>query len=142
MKDSSHVFELKTGRVAIGDPAMGLARYSLNRPPGLYRLSGWAFLMVDDLSTVPADAIIDLNAPYVFVLDEGRLAEFERWYHQVGNECSYMVLAIVQRLPEFETAAGTRVGFYWEREVAGENFEGQYILDPDEVLEASGERLR
>src|SRR5688572_14395193 len=43
------------------------------------------------------------------------LAGFEEWYHRAGNDCSYMVLTLIKRLSEFESVAGVRIGFYWER---------------------------
>lgn len=127
------VFDLKTGTLAVGDPTMGLAHYSLALPAGAYRLGSRAFRGVAGPAN-SAQPTIDLDSPCVFALDAAHVDEFDSWYHRVGNECSYMVHALAKRLPEFEAAAGVRVGFYWEHDVAGENHEGQYVLDPARVL--------
>jgi hypothetical protein len=127
------VFDLKTGTLAVGDPTMGLAHYSLALPAGAYRLGSRAFRRAPG-QTDSAQPPIDLDSPYVFALDAAHVAEFESWYHRVGNECAYMALTLAERLPEFETAVGARIGFYWEHEVAGRNREGQYVLDPARVL--------
>lgn len=131
-----HVFDLKTGSLAVGDPTMGLARYSLALPAGAYRLGSQAFRRAagQAISTQP---LINLDSPCVFALDAAHIAEFESWYHRTGNECSYMALTLAKRLPEFETAVSARVGFYWEHEVASQDCEGQYVLDPAGVLKAT-----
>jgi hypothetical protein len=127
------VFDLKTGVLAIGDPTMGLAQYSLTLKAGAYRLGPKAFRRPVGKAD-SAKPLIDLDSPCVFALDAAHVPEFKAWYHRVGNECSYMVLTLEQRLPEFEAIIGSRVGFYWEEEIAGENREGQYILDPAKII--------
>jgi hypothetical protein len=127
-----HVFDLESGTLAIGDPAMGLARYPLRLAPGAYRLGSQAFqLNAGDNEPAP---LISLDSPCVYALDAAHLAKFKEWYHRVGNECNYMALTLAERLPEFESAVGARVGFYWEREVAGDDREGEYVLDPAGVF--------
>lgn len=117
---------------------MGLARYPLALQPGSYRLGPRALRRVDNSKAASsAKALIDLDTPCVFALDESHAGEFVEWYHRTGNECSYMALTIAERLPEFEAAVGARVGFYWEREVAEGDHEGQYVLDPATVLKLS-----
>jgi hypothetical protein len=112
---------------------MRLAHYSLSLPPGAYRLGPRAFRR----AAGPADLarpLIDLDSPCVFALDAAHVAEFESWYHRVGNECLYMAFTLAKRLPEFESTIGARVGFYWEHEVAGQDQEGRYVLDASHVL--------
>jgi hypothetical protein len=132
----SRVFDLQSGRLAVGDPTMGLARYSLSVSPGPYQLGNRAFRRVEDVRAIATEALINLDSPCVFALDDSHVASFEEWYHRVGNECAYLVLTIAERLSEFESVVGSRVGFYWEHEVAGKNREGQYTLDIAQVEKA------
>ncbi len=39
-------FTLETGSIAIGDPVMGLARYSVSLPPGRYELEAGCMALV------------------------------------------------------------------------------------------------
>jgi hypothetical protein len=132
----SNAFDLKTGSLAVGDPTMGFARYTLPLAPGAYRLGPQAFRYVAANSAVElGQPIISLDNPCVFAPDASHVVEFEAWYHRIGNECAYMALTLAERLTEFEAAVGARVGFYWEHEVAGYDREGQYVLDPTGVLQ-------
>lgn len=128
-----HVFDLTTATLAVGDPTMGLARYPLALPAGAYRLGPRAFRRAAGQAN-SSQPLINLDSPCVFALDAAHVAEFESWYHRVGNECAYMAFTLAERLREFETVVGSRVGFYWEHEVAGQNREGQYVLDPSRVF--------
>ncbi len=128
------VFDLKSGRLAVGDPTSGLALYQLSLPAGTYRLGPKSLRRVPGATAPEAQPFIDLDSPCVYALDATHVEAFEAWYHRVGSECSYMVHALAKRLAEFEAAAGTRVGFYWEQEIAGKGQEGRYVLDPARIL--------
>lgn len=80
---------------------------------------------------------MDLDGPYLFVLDQKYLQKFEDWYHQVGGECSYMIHAIAGRLGEFESSSGTRIAFYWSADVASGNRQGRYVLDASGIQPAN-----
>lgn len=127
------VFDLKTTTLAVGDPTMSLALYQLSLPVGAYRLGSQAFrrATAEESSDQPT---FGLDSPYAFAMDAAHIAAFDVWYHRLGKECSYTILTLVERLSEFESAVGSRIGFYWEHEVAGGDREGRYILDPAGVV--------
>ena len=128
------VFDLKTGNIAIGDPTMGLVQYPLKRPAGAYSLEKGA--LSDESSDSDDAPCISLDSPGIFVMDSSVAEAFTEWYHRVGNECSYMMLTIIERLPELQSAIGARVAFYWESEVGGEYREGEYTFDSSKVVAA------
>ena len=134
-------FTLQTGTLAVGDPTMGLVSFSLALPTGDYLLGPQALRRVADES--PPDTtrpFISLDSPCLFALDATHAEDFLAWYHRAGNECGYMAHVLAEKVVKFEVDAGVRVGFYWEAEVAGENREGRYTLDPAGVLKGSEER--
>src|SRR5690606_10727599 len=101
----SPIFDLTTGRLAVGDPTMGLAQCSLALPAGAYRLGPRAFRSVDKSSAVePVQSLIEMDSPCVFALDAALVEEFEAWHHRVGDERSHMVHTIAKELREFEGA--------------------------------------
>ncbi len=127
-------FTLETGSIAIGDPVMGLARYPVSLPPGCYVLEPGALKHViaadSDETSLP---LVDLDGPYVYVLDASKCEQFETAFHEVGNECSYMMMEMQNRHQDIERKTGTQIGFYWEEELAGENREGKYVLDTAKI---------
>ena len=106
-----HDFDLLTGRLAIDDPAMGLATYTLSFKPGKHRLESSALRLVDGKAKHDQRTLVRLDFPCVFALDRRHVDEFKEWYHRIGNECSYNMLTISERLAEFESAVGCKLGF-------------------------------
>jgi|688.fasta_scaffold159125_3 hypothetical protein len=127
-------FTLETGSIAIGDPVMGLARYSVSLPPGRYELEAGALVQVNGIDVEKDNApSINLDGPYIYVLDAAKVQQFEIAFHEIGNECSYMMLEMQNRHHELEKRTGTLIGFYWEEELAGASREGKYVLDINRV---------
>lgn len=129
----SQVFSLRSGRLAVGDPAMALREFGTSFPAGTYFLGVGALRPVD---AEPNQQILSLDTPGVFALDAECNTGFESWYHRVGNDCGYRLDIILKRLSEFEELTGLRVAFYWENDVAVKCREGQYTLDLSRVLPA------
>ena len=130
-------FEIRSGVLAIGDPTMGMARYSVSLSPGLYRL------MPKCLQPAPASVptephrLINLDSPCIFAMEYSYLDDFEAWYHHVGAGCSYMLMTIIDQLQDFESSIGSRVAQYWEADLAVGNREGTYVLDPSLIKESA-----
>ena len=116
-------FTVTSGRIAIGDPTMGLVEIEVGGS-GQYRLQCGAL-------TPPQSgaAKISLDSPAIFVVDATHREELEEWYHRVGNETSYDLMSIQERLAEAQKELGVEIGFYWENELAPNAEEGAYGLD-------------
>ncbi len=128
--DPMSEFTLETDSISIGDPAMGLARYSVSLAPGRYTLDAGALKPVDEADAIEGSVPrIDLDGPYLYVLDTSKTEQFEAAFHQLGNECSYNLMVMQSRHEELESKVGSQIGFYWEADVAGTNREGTYMLD-------------
>ncbi|MDX1632364.1 MAG: hypothetical protein R3234_10910 [Thermoanaerobaculia bacterium] len=124
------VFEIKSGSLAVGDPTVGLVELDLGLEPGFYRLAAGALI-----PAVVGDSLIDLTNPYLFAVDASVQEEVEDWFEEVGEECSYQIRQIIDRLPELEEELGIRVSFYWETDLAGLAREGQYRLNENAIEE-------
>ena len=127
-------FTLVTDSICIGAPVMGLARYALSLTPGHYTLEAGALKRVDG-TNVEEDNLsaIDLDGPYLYVVDASKNEQFDEAFHEIGNECSYMMMEMQNRHKELETKVGIQIGFYWEEDLAGRNCEGKYVLDVTKV---------
>lgn len=124
------VFEIKSGSLAVGDPTVGLVELDLGLEPGFYRLAAGALI-----PAVVGDSLIDLGNPYLFAVDASVREEVEDWFEEVGEECSYQIRQMVDRLPELEEELGIRLSFYWETDLAGRAMEGQYRLNENAIEE-------
>ena len=51
------------------------------------------------------------------MVDSKDREEFENWYHEIGNETSYVIPVITQRLNEIEERIGGKVAFNWEEDL-------------------------
>ena len=60
-----------------------------------------ALLSIDERN-IDKTQVINLDGPYIFVLDATYVEQFENWFHEVGSECSYLIPEIVERLEEVE----------------------------------------
>ncbi len=118
-------FDIKTGSVAIGDPTMGLVTYDLGLLPGRYRCEPGTLRR----PTVEDKQTINLDGPYLFVIDGALADKFLEWYELTFNECGYDLIKIVMRLDEAAKLLGAEVGFYWEQTLSGSPQEGTYALE-------------
>lgn len=78
-------FDLLAGTICVGDPVMGLARYTVALAPGRYTLATGALVSP---SAQTDCAVIDLDGPYLYVVDASKQQVFEQEFHLLGNECS------------------------------------------------------
>ncbi len=125
-------FDIISDAICIGDPVMGLARYPVTLPPGRYTLGAGAI--------VPAGSgspLIDLDGPYMYILDASKLEDFERVFHALGNECSYNMMEMETQHDDLQSQVGADVAFFWEHDLVGSSGEGQYCLDVSKVLPAA-----
>lgn len=97
--------------VSIGDPTMGLVNVTLPENGTFKLLPGCLIESTDE------DEVIDLDSPGLFVVDSKDREEFENWYHEIGNETSYVIPVITQRLNEIEERIGGKVAFNWEEDL-------------------------
>lgn len=127
-------FTLETGSVAIGDPVMGLARYSVSLSPGRYALEMGALKQIDGTESEENRLpLIDLDGPCIYILDASKIEQFETAFHEVGKECSYMMMEMQNRHKEIEQKTGAQIGFYWEEKLAGASREGRYVFDTTRI---------
>jgi len=126
-------FDIRTGSVTIGDPAMGLVTYGLRLPPGRYRCAPGALRRptANDAQT------ICLDGPHLFVVDTAFSNKFLDWYKQTFNECGFVVPKVAMRLDEAATAIGVQVGFYWEETLSGHAQEGTYALETSLIIKCN-----
>jgi hypothetical protein len=131
-------FDLLTKAISIGDPVMRMAEYKVSLEVGRYTLAPGA-LRPSDESNADGERIelIDLDAMYLYVVDSSKRNAFEKAFHEMGNECNYMMYEIEERHSEIEEKLGVKIGFYWEADVTSENCEGQYFLDVSKIEAAS-----
>jgi hypothetical protein len=124
-------FDVRTGRIAIGDPAMGLVTFDLRLSPGHYRCNRGALRAPSD----PDSQTIPLDGPFVFIVDAAKTERFLEWFHRTFNECGFVIPNVAMRLSEATTELGVQVGFYWEETLAESSREGSYALDPAMIVE-------
>jgi hypothetical protein len=123
-------FDLVTNAVCIGDPVIGLVRYEVNLQPGRYTLASDAIRPSSESDAQGEGlGLIDLDGPYLYVIDASKADDFQKAFHVIGNECSYMMMEMEDRHEELEEKAGTKIAFYWEADLTSECREGQYVLD-------------
>lgn len=125
-------FDIRSGSMLIGDPTMELAKFDLNLPPGRYRLKEGALMAIN-----AGDALdpkkIDLDGPYLFVLDASAESQFDSWYHEAGRATSYNIIEVVKRLPELEVRLDITVAFYWVADLFDDAVEGTFTLNPKAI---------
>jgi hypothetical protein len=126
-------FDVQTGSIAIGDPAMGLVTFALHLPPGRYCCNPGALrpATAEDLQT------ISLDGPFLFVVDAALSNQFLEWFHRTFNECGFVIPKVAMRLDEAATALGAEVGFYWEETLSGRAQEGTYALDATQIVKST-----
>ncbi|WP_222435964.1 hypothetical protein [Rubripirellula tenax] len=125
-------FDLVTNEICIGDPVMGLARYDISLPPGRYSIGSGALAPPSD-----GKPLIDLDGPYIYILDASKADAFDRAFHELGNECSYNMMEMEARHADLENRVGVQIAFFWEQSLAGRSSEGQYSLDVSKVVPAA-----
>jgi hypothetical protein len=118
-------FDVGTGSIAIGDPAMGLVTFDLGLLTGRYHCNRGALREPTDKDTQR----IRLDGPFVFIVDSAKKDQFLEWYHRTFRECGFVIPMVAMRLGEATTELGVQVGFYWEEMLAGKSREGTYALD-------------
>ena len=120
-------FSIKCGKLAIGDPTMGMVVVDFPDSGEFTLQQGALFPAQDD---VP---VIALDSPGLFVVDAEFLSEFEEWYHKVGAETYYALHLLEERTDEISRKLGSEVAFYWEEELSGASKEERYQFDPTKV---------
>ena len=124
-------FEVRTGSIAIGDPAMGLVVFNLGLSPGQYRLERGALMDPQDHD----GRKITLDGPFLFVVDAIAMEGFLKWLHRTFEECQFVIPEVAMRLNEAAVELGLEVGFYWEDTLSGRAQEGTYALDTAKITE-------
>jgi len=126
-------FDLQTGCIAIGDPAMGLATFDLHLLPGRYCCSPGTLKQhsVKDIQT------ISLDGPFLFVVDAALAEKFLKWFHRTFNECGCVIPNVAMRLDEATVEVGVQVGFYWEETLSCRAQEGSYAFDATKIVMCS-----
>jgi hypothetical protein len=125
------MFELKSERIAIGDPCMEMVHYDLSGfIPGLYSLEKGCLIKAtsDDQGEK-----ISLDLPCLYVVDASNEEAFKEAFHRFGLACSYNMDEMQKRHSELERELGLLVGFYWEGELSGVWAEGSYKLDVSQI---------
>ena len=79
---------------------------------------------------------ISLDSPSLFVVDTKNEKEFEDWFHEIGNETSYTIPLMINRISEIEEKIGMKIAFYWEEEITGDASEGEYSFDTSKIEKA------
>src|SRR5262249_33753940 len=108
-------FDIQTGSIAIGDPAMGMVRFDVGLPRGRYCCHRGALRETTDED----GQAIRLNGPFVFVVDAALVERFLEWFHRTFNECRFVIPKVAMRLDEVAAELGAKVGFYWEETLSG-----------------------
>lgn len=129
-------FGLASGKIAIGDPGMGLVVAKVDRAPGRYRLQRGA-LVAPSRRQRGLSPVMTLDLPCLFVLDAAHKRAFLAWFERIWAECRYDMARVGQRASEIPSELGCEVAFYWESELAGVAKEGSYRLDPKYVHPAA-----
>lgn len=125
-------FDLTTNAICIGDPVMGLVRYEVSVPPGRYSIGSGALAPPGD-----GQPLIDLDGPYIYILDACKSDAFDHAFHELGNECSYNMMEMEGRHAELENRVGVKIAFFWEHSLTGRSSEGQYSLDVSKIIPAA-----
>ena len=129
-------FSLASGKIAIGDPGMGLVVAKLGLVPGRYRLKPGA-LVAPKKRQRGLSPIMTLDLPCLFVMDAAQRDAFLGWFERAWLECRYDMACVAQRAREIPSTLGCEIAFYWENELAGAAREGSYRLDPAYVHPAA-----
>ena len=126
-----NTFTIQSGKLAIGDPTMGMVIFEFPRC-GDFTLQKGALQTIDNDKKV-----ISLDSPGVFVVDAENLNEFEKWYHKTGNEVSYALNLLAERTDEISTKLNRKVAFFWEEDLSGSPQEGQYTLNLTKITKSA-----
>lgn len=129
-----NTFEIATTSISIGDPVMGMMQHTTDLPKGHYTLDVGALVSPDNNEMDVSDgAIIELDGPYIFVVDSSREEAFEDKFHEMMDEYGHVLTELIDRLQEFDEHLSVKVGFFWENELVGSAREGNYQLDPSKL---------
>jgi hypothetical protein len=125
------MFELQSGRIAIGDPVMGMIHYELHGfMPGLYSLKKGCLVKPKQGDQ---GKTFSLDSCYLYVVDVSHEGAFTDTFHRFGNACYYNMDQMHQHHSDLERELGVRVGFYWSGDLSGVWDEGSYELDVNKI---------
>ena len=124
--DELPVFEIVTGKIAVGDPVMGMVEYDVSQlEPGFYKPRPGAFtLATEEQAEAQGMPRIRCDGVYVIVVDATKQDELVADFQQEPD-----VALWESRLGELSRQLGVTAALYWSGHLVGAFVEENYLLD-------------
>jgi len=123
--DELPVFEIRTGKIAVGDPVMGMVEYDVSHlEPGFYKPEPGAFTPADEEQAKARGLpFINCNGVYVVVVDASRRDELAADFEKESD-----VGLWASRIGELSQRLGVTAAIYWSGDLIGQYAEESYLL--------------
>lgn len=128
------VFENATGKIAVGDPVMGMVEYDISHlEPGFYKPRPGAFTVANKERAASAGLpLIECNSVYAIVVDASKREELEADFETEPD-----VALWDSRLSELSQRLGVTAALYWSGDLIGQSEEVDYLLDVSQLIRTS-----